>query len=155
MKFRLLIVFLFLSIVSFAQKGYLIHLTIDKIILGNDSVVYKTGKTFVLNTSAKTDTVEIGKPGGIPVAIVVDVRKIKASDKIKTQIGYAYFKKVSGKWELIKHFGYTDRYDLLSPRPGFATSAKKKAAREEYHCMLGQPQQFEAFFRMDVYKNVE
>lgn len=152
MKRIVLLFLLFFPFAVNAQQSYLIHLTIDKVKLGNDSVVYKGGKTFLFDVKSKTDTVEVGKPGGVPVAIVVDIRKMKAGEQIRTQIGYAFFKKVNGKWELIRHFGYTDRYELLSPRPGFEASARKKPAREEFHCLLGQPQQFEAFFRMDCYR---
>lgn len=147
--FFLLLLFPFFTM---AQKAYLIHLTIDKVKLGDDSVVYKNGKTFLLEVKDRSDTIEVGKPGGVPVAIMIDIRKIKTGEQIRTQIGYVFFKKLNGKWEQIRHFGYTDRYELPSPKPGFEASAKKKAAREEYHCLLGQPQQFEAFFRMDCYK---
>jgi hypothetical protein len=152
MKRLAIIIFLFFGITVSAQKNYLVHLTIDKVQLGKDSVIFKNGKTFLLETGGRTDTVEVAKPGGVPVAIVADIRRIMSGGKMQYQLGYAFFKKVGGRWELIRHFGYTDRNDLLAPRPGFEASAKKKAAREEYSCTLGEPVQFAAVFRMDVYK---
>ncbi len=143
---------IFLSAAAFAQKTYLVHLTIDKVILGKDSVVFKNGKTFLLETKGRTDTLEVAKVRGVPVAIVVDIRKVMAGSQVKNQVGYAFFKKVSGKWELIRHFGYTDRYDIIAPRPGFEATARKKPAREEYFCTIGDPVQFYAKFRMDVYE---
>jgi hypothetical protein len=148
----LVLLFLFVSGTAVAQKSYLVHLTIDKVILGKDSVVFKNGKTFLLETKGRTDTLEVAKVGGVPVAIVVDIRKVMAGSQVKNQVGYAFFKKTGGKWELIRHFGYTDRYDIIAPRPGFEASAKKKPAREEYFCTIGDPVQFYAKFRMDVYE---
>ena len=43
--FQSTVLFLFFSTIIFAQKSYLIHITIDKIVLGKDSVVFKKGKT--------------------------------------------------------------------------------------------------------------
>ena len=152
MRSRIIFFAIFLPAFLFAQKSYLVHLTIDKVSLGDDSVVYKNGKTFLFEITNRSDTIEVAKPGGIPVAIVIDIKKAMERKQMKYEIGYAYFKKINGKWELIRHFGYTERYQLLSPKPGFETTAKKKSATEEYHCMIGQPAEFEAFFRMDVYK---
>jgi hypothetical protein len=135
-----------------AQKSYLVHLTVDKIMLGKDSVVFKGGKTFLVETKDRTDTIEVTKLGGIPVAIVVDIRRTMVNKQIKYQLGYAWFQKIGNKWELIRHFGYTERYELLSPKAGFEASAKKKHANEEYHCEIGLPKWFSADFRMDVYK---
>ncbi|CAN5877311.1 hypothetical protein BH11BAC7_BH11BAC7_15170 [soil metagenome] len=138
--------------VAFAQKSYLIHLTIDKIYLGKDSVVFKNGKTFLVNTEKRTEKIEIGEPGKIPIAIEINIRKMKVGDKIKYQIGYAFFKKTDGNWTLIRDFGYVDRYELNVPPAGLEKAGQKKPAHEEYHCQNGVPTQFEAFFRMDVYK---
>jgi hypothetical protein len=151
MKMRLLFFLLIFPVFLLAQKKYLVHLTMDKIILGTDSMVFKNGKNWLIETTGKADTIEVAKVKSVPVAIVIDIRKVKMGEQIKTQIGYAFLKKVNNKWELIRHFGYTDRYNLLAPRPGFESTAKKKPASEEYHCQLGQPQQFEAWFRMDCY----
>lgn len=150
-RFLLAFVLLFPGFI-FAQNSYLVHLTIDKVVLGKDSVVYKGGKTFVATIKDRTDTIEVAKLGGVPVAIVIDVRRAMVNKQIRYQLGYAYFKKTGGKWELIRHFGYTDRFELLTPKPGFEASAKKKHANEEYHCEIGLPKWFSADFRMDVYK---
>jgi hypothetical protein len=147
-----LLLLLFCSTYLSAQKSYLIHLTIDKLVVGKDSIVYKGGKTFLLETTGKTDTIEVGKVKNTPVAMVIDIRKIMVSGNLNYQLGYAFFKKVNGKWELIRHFGYTNRIDLLAPRPGFEAGAKKQKAREEFACSIGDPLQFAAAFRMDVYK---
>jgi hypothetical protein len=152
MKKFILLLFLFLPFFSFAQKNYLIHLTIDKIVLGKDSVVFKKGKTFLVTTDKRTEKIEIGEPGKIPVAIEINVRKIKVGEKIKYQIGYAFFKKIEGNWTLIRDFGYVDRYELNDVPPGLEKSGQKKNAHDEYHCQNGSPTQFEAFFRLDVYK---
>ncbi len=151
-KRLLALCFLLFTVAAFAQKSYLVHLTIDKVILGKDSVVFKNGKTFLVETKGRTDTLEVAKVKGIPVAIVVDIRKIMSGSQVKNQVGYAFFKKVNGRWELIRHFGYTDRYDIIAPRPGFEASAKKKPAHEEYFATIGNPVQFYAKFRMDVYE---
>lgn len=143
---------LILPVIVSAQKPYLVHLTIDKVKLGNDSVVYPKGKTFLVEMNERSDTIVVGRLGGVEVAILIDIRRMKEGEQVRTKIGYAYFKRVLGKWELIRRFGYIDRYELPEPPPGFAASAKKKPAHEEYHCEIGQPQQFEAFFRMDCYK---
>ena len=151
-RLPLIFLFLLISVFAFAQKAYLIHLTIDKIYLGKDSVVFKKGKTFLINTEKRTEKIEVGEPGKIPVAIEINIRKMKVGDKIKYQIGYAFFKKIDGNWSLIRDFGYVDRYELNVPPAGLENSGQKKPAHEEYHCQNGVPTQFEAFFRMDVYK---
>jgi hypothetical protein len=152
MKRLFILFFILISILGFAQRVYLIHLTIDKVVLGKDSVVFKKGKIFLVETKTHTDTIEVGKPGGIPVAIVVDVRMIKEGPLLRYQIGYSWFKKIGTKWELIRNFGYIDRNDLFTPKPDFEKTAKTKCASEEYHCSIGEPEQFSANFRMDVYK---
>ncbi|HLG03923.1 MAG TPA: hypothetical protein VI731_10040 [Bacteroidia bacterium] len=151
-RFLVLLAALFLAGSLFAQKSFLIHLTIDKVRLGKDSVVFKPGKTFLFETTGKTDTMEVAKVKGVPVAIVIEIRRVFVDKQVNYQLGYAFYKKSADKWELIRHFGYTDRNDLLAPRPGFEKSAKKKPAREEFNCLLGDPVQFAAWFRMDVYK---
>ncbi|MGL5890093.1 MAG: hypothetical protein ACRC3B_09420 [Bacteroidia bacterium] len=137
-----------------AQKQYIFHLSIDKIYLDGDSLVFKTPKILTLRAKTggtKTDTVEVGKPGGVAVALVADVRKVMRGKQTVTQIGYAFFKKQNNRWQIIRHFGYTDRYNLLAPPPGFDKKAAKLRPREEYHCEFGVPIQFAAWFRMDVY----
>lgn len=155
LNIRLLFVFLGLALlfplVSFAQKQYTFHLSIDKLYLDGDSLVFKTPKILTIKATSKTDTLEVGKVGGVPVALVAEVRKAMRGKQTITQIGYAFFKKVNNRWQLIRHFGYTDRYNLLAPPPGFATKSAKLRPREEYHCEFGVPIQFAAWFRMDVY----
>lgn len=145
-------VFIFLAIPSFAQQNYLIHLTIDKIYLGKDSVIFKKGKTFLVTTEKRTEKIEIAEPGKIPVAIEINIRKVKSGEQIRFLIGYAFYKKINGNWSLIRDFGYVDRFELNTVPPGLEASGQKKTAHEEYHCQNGSPTQFEAFFRMDVYK---
>jgi hypothetical protein len=153
MKHFLVVLFsVLLSVGTFAQKGYLIHLTIDKIYLGKDSVIFPKGKTFLVSTERRTEKIEIATPGKVPVAIEINIRKIKVGEQIKFQIGYAFFKKTDGLWTLIRDFGYVDRYELNAPPAALEKSAQKKPANEEYHCQHGVPTQFEAYFRMDVYK---
>jgi hypothetical protein len=151
-RFCISTILIFVASFSFAQKSYLVHLTIDKIYLGKDSVIFKNGKTFLLEMKNHSDTLEVAKLGGIPVAIVIDVRRAKVGERIKYQIGYSFYKKENSKWTIIRNFGFIDRYELNSATPEFEASAKKKSAHEEYHCSIGEPQQFAAFFRMDVYK---
>ncbi len=151
-RFISVLILIGLSSFVFAQKNYLIHLTIDKIRLGKDSVVFKKGKTFMVTTDKRTEKIEICEPGKIPVAIEINIRRVKVGEQIKYQIGYAFFKKLEGNWTLIRDFGYVDRFELNGVPPGLEASGIKKQAHEEYHCQNGSPTQFEAFFRMDVYK---
>ena len=151
-NFLLLLFFLFVAPALFAQKSFVIHLTIDKIFLGNDSLVFKKGKTWALETQNKTDTVEIGKAGTVPVAIVIDVKRILVDKRVQYKIGYAFFKKTNSRWELIRHFGYVSRYDLISVAKDYAAEVNKRPAREEYNCQWSDPALFAASFRMDVFK---
>lgn len=146
------LLFLLYSFSSSAQKNYLIHLTIDKIYLGKDSVIFKKGKTFLVSTDKRTEKIEVAEPGKIPVAIEINVRKVKVGEQIRFQVGYAFYKKIDGNWSLIRDFGYVDRFELNTVPPGLEASGQKKTAHEEYHCQNGSPTQFEAYFRMDVYK---
>lgn len=145
------ILFLLLAAQAVAQKQYTIHLSFDKIYLDGDSVVFRTPKILTLRTAARTDTIEVAKLRNTPIAFVADVRKVMRGKQTVTQIGYAFFKKLNGRWQLIRHFGYTDRYSLLAPPPGFEQKSAKLKPREEYHCEYGVPIQFAAWFRMDVY----
>lgn len=153
MKKQLLFFFLFFATTFLhAQKGFVIHLTMDKIFLGSDSLVFKKGKTWVLHTKSKTDTVEVGSVRGTPVAIVADIQRVMVNKRVQFKIGYAFYKKVFGRWELIRHFGYVSRYDLVQAEKNFETGRGKKAAKEEYNCQWSDPALFAAVFRMDVYK---
>jgi hypothetical protein len=151
-KLLLPLFFLLINFSASAAQNYLIHLTIDKIYLGKDSVIFKNGKTFLVTTDRTTEKIEVAEPGKIPVAIEIHIRKIKSGDQVKTQIGYSFYKKIDGNWSLIKDFGYIDRFELNAVPPGLEASGQKKSAHEEYHCQNGSPTQFEAFFRMDIYK---
>lgn len=135
-----------------AQQGFVVHLTIDKVFLGSDSLVFKKGKTWVLHIKSKTDTVEIGQVRGTPVAIIADVQRVLVNKRVQFKIGYAFYKKVFGRWELIRHFGYVARYDLVQAEKNFETGRGKKTAKEEYNCQWSDPALFSAKFRMDVYK---
>lgn len=148
----MLLVLMLMSGIVFAQKSYLIHLTIDKIYLGKDSVIFPKGKTFLVTTASRTEKIEVGAPGKTPVAIEINIRQIRVGTQTKFQIGYAFYKKIAGNWTLIRDFGYVDRYELNAPPAGLEKPGSKKTAHDEYHCQDGVPTQFEAFFRMDVYK---
>lgn len=153
MKQLTVFLFLFLAFTRVhAQQGFVVHLTIDKVFLGNDSLVFKKGKTWVLHTKGKTDTVEIGQVRGTPVALVADVQRVLVNKRVQFKIGYAFFKKVFGRWELIRHFGYVARYDLVQAEKNFESTRGKKTAKEEYSCQWSDPALFAAKFRMDVYK---
>ncbi|MGL4596017.1 MAG: hypothetical protein ACRCYO_00725 [Bacteroidia bacterium] len=143
---------LFLCLSSFVQaKGYLVHLTIDKLMLHNDSIRFKTPKSFFLEITDRTDTLEIGKPNGKPVAIVVDIRKRMSAGKVVNEIGYAFFQKENSKWVRINHFGYTNRTAFLNETPEIKKRSPKNQAHENYACSMGLPVWFSAAFRMDVY----
>jgi hypothetical protein len=146
------IIFILISTFSFAQKSYMIHLTMDKIYLGKDSLIFTHGLTYLLEIKSSTDTIELGRVGIVPVAMVVDVRRMKVGEQIKYQIAYAFYKRENSKWTLIRKFPYTDRYELNEMSPALQKAGVKKSAHEEYHCSLGEPQNFAAYFRMDVYK---
>lgn len=130
----------------------MIHLTMDKIHFGTDSVVFKGGKTFLLEIKSQTDTLEFGRVGVVPIAMLVNVKRMKIGEQIKYEIGYSFFKKENAKWVLIRKFPDTERYELNEMSPALEKAGIKKSAHEEYHCSIGLPQNFEANFRMDVYK---
>ncbi|GAB4133801.1 MAG: hypothetical protein Fur0041_06340 [Bacteroidia bacterium] len=140
---------------SFTQekKPYVIHLSMKKIWYEGDSLVFKNPKNFILHTASKTDTVEVGKAGKTPIAICVDVRKVSKNKKLMYQIGYAFYEKSAGSWKAIRHFGYTERYELLKKPEYIKMNTSAKPAREEYYCQWGEPLQFMASFNMDVYLN--
>jgi hypothetical protein len=152
MKKLLPIIFLFTF--HFAQaQGYWLHLTVDKVQLGSDSVLYKKGKTQLLSITGRSDTIEVATIKSTPVAVVFTVSKRHTYDRDRYTINYSFFKKELGKWVLIKSFTGSDRYDLNKPEAGFEKSALKKSAREEYTCSYGYPATFSAKFRLDVYRN--
>ncbi|TND07603.1 MAG: hypothetical protein FD123_3155 [Bacteroidetes bacterium] len=152
MKQIVLFFLLFFPAVVPAQKSYLLHLTVTKIYLGEDSLVFKKPVSKFLTCINRSDTIEVGTIKGTPLAMVIDIQRVVQNKQAKYKIGYAFFKKVFGKWELIKHFGYTDRFDFVQASPDMEKKSAKKEAREEYHCQFGYPSQFEAYFKLDVYK---
>jgi hypothetical protein len=143
---------LFLSLSSFVNaKGYLVHLTIDKLMLHRDSIQFKTPKSLYLQITDHTDTLEVGKLGGKSIAIVIDVRKRMSAGKVVSEIGYAFFQKENSKWIRINHFGYTNRTAFLNETPEIKKRSPKNQAHENYSCSMGLPVWFSAAFRMDVY----
>jgi len=151
MRRILFLLLLVLSAPAFAQN-YLFHLTVDKISLGSDSVKFPKGKHFVLSTSGASDTLEVGKPGGVPVAMQIKVGRYLVSKKVRYDITYTFFKKENGRWTKIQSYGPVPRYDLLKAPADLEKTGNKKAAREEYSCEWGVPKQFSASFRLDVYR---
>lgn len=135
------------------KKAYFIRITMDKLRLGNDSVKFKSPKTFYVETSSKTDTVEVGSVKGTPIGMTVEVQKYFAGKTIRYRIGYVFYKRENAKWVLIKNFGYVDRFSLLKKPDEVKNPKAKKAAHEEFYCSIGEPMQFAASFRMDVYLN--
>jgi hypothetical protein len=156
MRILLLALLLFtLSDVSAQEqkKSYFIRITMDKLRLGNDSVKFTAPKTLYVETSSKSDTIEVGAVKGTPVGMTVEVQKYLQGKTVRYRIGYVFYKKENAKWTLIKNFGYIDRFSLLKKPDEVKNSRSKKAAREEFFCSIGEPMQFSASFRMDVYLN--
>lgn len=151
----LLLLFCSMNFRAFAQETepYFIRITVDKIRLGNDSVKFSKPKTLYIYTTGKADTTEITTIKGTRLAIVTEVRKVMVGKTIRYQIGYAWYKRNSSKWELIRHFGYVDRRSLLAKPDEVKQSKTPKAAREIFYCSIGEPMVFSCGFRMDVYLN--
>jgi hypothetical protein len=150
-----LLLFCSINFRAFAQETepYFIRITVDKIRLGNDSVKFSKPKTLYIYTSGKPDTTEITSIKGTRLAIVTEVRKVMVGKTIRYQIGYAWYKRSGTKWELIRHFGYVDRFALLSKPDEVKNSKALKPAREQLYCSIGEPMVFSCSFRMDVYLN--
>jgi hypothetical protein len=140
---------------AFAQetKPYFIRITVEKIRLGNDSLKFQKPKTLYVTTTGKPDTTEITTIKGTRIAIVTEVRKIMVGKTVRYQIGYSWHKRKGSKWELIRHFGYVDRYSLLNKPDEVKNSKSMKPAREQFYCSIGEPMVFSCSFRMDVYVN--
>lgn len=136
-----------------SKKPYFIRITMDAIRLGNDSVSIKTPKTLYIESNAKSDTIEVGAVKGTPIAMTIEIQKFFAGKTVRYRFSYSFFKKVHAKWELIKNFGWVDRFSLLKKPDEVKNSKSKKPAREEFFCSIGEPMQFSARFRMDVYLN--
>ncbi|HTF02961.1 MAG TPA: hypothetical protein VK826_03015 [Bacteroidia bacterium] len=135
------------------KKPYFIRITLDKVRLGNDSVKFKSPKTLYIETAGKTDTIEVATVKGTPIAMTVEIRKYLSGKTVRYQIGYAFYKKENSKWTLIKHFGFIDRFSLLKKPEEVKKGKTPKPAHEEFFCSIGEPMQFSAGFRMDVYLN--
>ena len=135
------------------KKPYFIRITLDKVRLGNDSVKFKSPKTLYIETAGKTDTIEVATVKGTPIAMTVEIRKYLSGKTVRYQIGYAFYKKENSKWMLIKNFGFIDRFSLLKKPEEVKKGKTPKLAHEEFFCSIGEPMQFSAGFRMDVYLN--
>lgn len=135
------------------KKPYFIRITMDKLRLGNDSVNFKSPKTVYVEADAKSDTIEVGAVKGQPVAMMVEIQKFLVGKTVRYRFNYTFFEKKNSKWMLIKKFGWVDRFSLLKKPDEVKNPKVKKAAREEYYCSIGEPMQFSASFRMDIYLN--
>ena len=135
------------------KKPYFIRITMDKLRLGNDSVSFKTPKTYYVESGAKSDTIEVGAVKGKPVAMMVEIQKFLVGKTVRYRFNYTFFEKKNLKWIIIKKFGWVDRFSLLKKPDEVKNPKAKKAAREEYYCSIGEPMQFSASFRMDIYLN--
>lgn len=135
------------------KKPYFIRITMDKLRLGNDSVSFKSPKTYYVESGAKSDTIEVGAVKGTPVAMMVEIQKFLVGKTVRYRFNYTFFEKENAKWTLIRKFGWVDRFSLLKKPEEVKNPKAKKAAREEYYCSIGEPMQFSASFRMDIYLN--
>lgn len=135
------------------KKPYFIRITMDKLRLGNDSIAFKSPKTFYVESNAKSDTIEVGAVKAVPVAMTIEVQKFLVGKTVRYRFNYTFFRKENKKWVLIKNFGWVDRFSLLKKPDEVKNSKTKKPAHEEYYCSIGEPMQFSASFRMDIYLN--
>lgn len=135
------------------KRPYTIHLTMDKIIVGKDSVLFKGSKNMVLDTDGKSDTISLTTVGGKTIGMCVHITKVMQNNKVVYPISYTFFEKQNKKWVVLKKFQGAQRYQLLERPEGLGKTKLRKYANEEYHCYFGEPQQFAAWFRMDVYRN--
>lgn len=135
------------------KKPYFVRITMDKLRLGNDSVMFRSPKTIYTEMNAKSDTIEVGAVKATKIGMTVEVQKFFAGKTVRYRIGYVFYKRENNKWVLIKNFGWTDRFSLLKKPDEVKNSKAKKPAHEEFFCSIGEPMQFSASFRMDVYLN--
>jgi hypothetical protein len=158
-NYLLTMMFLMNAIYAMAQatvgtkSPYTIHLTMDKIIVGKDSVVFKGTKNLVIATDGKSDTLRIATVGGKTIGICVNVSKVMNNKKVIYPISYTFLERQNNRWVVLKKFQGAQRYELLQCPEGLGKTKQRKYANEEYHCYFGEPQQFAAWFRMDVYRN--
>lgn len=135
------------------KKPYFIRITMDKLRLGSDSVSFKSPKTQYIESDPKSDTIEVGTVKTTPIAMTVEIQKFFVGKTIRYRFSYTFYKKENNKWAVIKNFGWIDRFSLLKKPDEVKNSKSKKPAREEFFCSIGEPMQFSASFRMDVYLN--
>lgn len=153
--FAFLLLFLLLDNLSAQEqkKPYFIRISVDKIKLGNDSINYRSPKTFYLESGQKSDTIEVGALKTDRIGMSVEVQKYFQGKTVRYRFAYSFFRKEKEKWTLIKNFGWVDRFSLLHKPDEIKKSQAKVAAKEEYYCSIGEPMQFSANFKMDVYLN--
>jgi hypothetical protein len=147
-------IFLTLSVHSQEQKKpYFIRISIEKLKLGNDSMKYRSPKTFYLESGQKSDTIEVGALKNDRIGMSVEVQKYFQGKTVRYRFAYSFFRKENSKWVLIKKFGWVDRFSLLKKPDEVKNSKSKVVAKEEYYCSGGEPLLFSATFKMDVYLN--
>ena len=136
-----------------AKKPYFIRISIDKLKLGSDSIKFRSPKTFYLESGQKSDTIDVGGLKTTRIGMSVEVQKYFAGKTVRYRFAYSFFKQENGKWVLIKNFGWVDRFSILKKPDEVKNTKSKVAAKEEYYCSIGEPMQFSATFKMDVYLN--
>lgn len=153
----ILVVLLLLSLTSATaqevKKPYFIRISIEKLKLGNDSMKFRSPKTFYLECGQKSDTFEVGALKTDRLGMSVEVQKYFQGKTVRYRFAYSFFKKENAKWVLIKNFGWVDRFSILKKPDEVKKSKSKVVAKEEYYCSIGEPMQFSATFKMDVYLN--
>lgn len=157
MRNLFLLVFLMVSSLVLSgqeqKKPYFIRISIEKLKLKNDSMKYRSPKTFYLESGQKSDTIEVGALKNDRIGMSVEVQKYFQGKTVRYRFAYSFFRKVNSKWELIKTFGWIDRFSILKKPDEIRNSKSKVAAKEEYFCSGGEPLLFSATFKMDVYLN--
>ncbi len=156
--YRLLSVFVLLLIgpaihAQETKKPYFIRISIDKLKLGNDSMKYRSPKTFYLESGQKSDTIEVGALKNDRIGMSVEVLKYFQGKTVRYRFSYTFFRKENTKWVIIKNFGWVDRFSILKKPDEIKNTKTKVVAKEEYYCSIGEPMQFSATFKMDVYLN--
>lgn len=135
------------------KKPYFIRISIEKLKLGNDSMKFRSPKTFYLESGQKSDTIEVGALKNDRIGMCVEVQKYFQGKTVRYRFAYSFFRKENNKWVLIKNFGWIDRFSLLKKPDEIKNTKSKVVAKEEYYCSIGEPMQFSATFKMDVYLN--
>ena len=154
--FLLLLLFIGITTAASSQEQkqpYFIRISIDKLKLGNDSVKYRSPKTFYLECGPKSDTITVGAVKSNSIGMCVEVQKFFQEKTVRYRFAYSFFKRENDKWVLIKKFAWVDRFSLLKKPDEIKKTQSKVVAKEEYYCSIGEPMQFSATFKMDVYLN--